>query len=120
MQLNKFNIEVFAARNYINEACLSREEFEEDFQRSELARKMTRKIIRGASVNIRLLCNHILCFTNNFQIEAAKQILLFEATEEEKQVLKTVLNYFNFVGENEMTDTRFHLETAKLLKEMDR
>ena len=120
MQLNNYNIEVYAAKHYINEACLSKEEFLEDLRRSELARKMARKIIRGASVNIRLLCNHVMCFTNNFHPDAAKKILFFDATEEEQQVIKTILNYFGFLRRDEYLNVKFHLPTAKLLKEMDR
>lgn len=119
MQLNKSNYELYAAKHYVNNLCLSRKEFEEDLAYTHLAKKMTRKIIKGSSVNIRLLCNHILCFTNNFEMQAAKNLLMFEASEEEKQVLKTILNYFGFIAKGEMSDIRFHLRTAKLLKEMD-
>lgn len=119
MQLNEYNIKIFAAKHYTNEACLDNEEFEEDFTRSVLARKMCRKIIRGASVNIRLLCNHVLCFTNNFEIDAAKELLFFQSTAEEKEVFKTILNYFGFIAVGEKPEIKFHLPTAKLLKEMD-
>ena len=119
MQLNKFNGEVYAAKHYTNETCLSRTEFMEDLARADLAQKMARKVIRGSSVNIRLLCNHVLCFTNNFEISAAKNMLMFDITNEEREVLKTILNYFGFLRPGELPHIKFHLETAKLLKEMD-
>ena len=119
MNLNNFNYEIYAAKNYTNETCLSREEFEEDLERANLSKKMARKVIRGSSVNIRLLCNHVLCFTNNFEIEAAKRLLMFDSSEEERQVIKTVLNYLGFIAPGELPHIKFHLTTAKLLKEMD-
>lgn len=119
MQLNKFNIEIYAAKHYTNETCLSRSEFEEDLARAELAKKMARKVIRGSTVNIRLLCNHVLCFTNNFEMNAAKNLLMFDTTETEREVLKTILNYFGFLIPGEMPHIKFHLTTAKLLKDMD-
>jgi hypothetical protein len=120
MELTKDNIVLFAAKYYTNENCSSMEEFEEDLHQSVLSKKLARKIISKSSVNIRLLCNHVQCFTNNFELQAAKKILMFEAKENEKKVIKTVLNYFGFIQVGEMNDTPFCLETAKMLKEMDR
>ena len=119
MHLTKANYEIYAAKHYTNTLCLSRSEFEEDLALSDLAKRMARKIIKRSSVNIRLLCNHILCFTNNFEIHAAKNMLLFDTTDEEKQVIKTVLNYLGLITPSEISHIRYHLPTAKLLKEMD-
>ncbi len=120
MELTKENLTVFAAKYYTNEGCSSVEEFEEDLNQSSLAKKMARKIGTGSSTNIRLLCNHVQCFTNNFEIQAAKKILLLELNEKEKKILKTVLNYFGFIRVDEMVDIPYCISTAKLLKDMDR
>jgi hypothetical protein len=45
---------------------------------------------------------------------------MFDTKENEKKVIKTVLNYFGFIQVGEMNDTPFCLETAKMLKDMDR
>lgn len=119
MELNESNLEIYAAKHYRSESCLSREEFLEDYNRHKLAKKLTKKFAAERSENIRLLCNHILCFTNSFELSAAKNILMFGITEKEKSVMKTVLNYFGFLIPNEMPLVKFDLYTAKVLKEMD-
>ena len=96
------------------------EEFYEDLRQNDLAKKLAKKISKNKSANIRLLCNHIQCFTNNFDLYGAKKILMFEIEENQKKIIKTVLNYFGFIEVYEMKDTPFCLETAKLLKDMDK
>ena len=120
MELTPNNTEVFAAKYYINELCVDREEFEEDFRRFVSVKKMVSRLKKGKPSNIRLLCNHILCLTNVFELHAVKTILLFSADEEDKRIFKTLFNYFGFIAQGEMNDVRFSLMTAKLLKEKDR
>tara|TARA_R100001509_G_C4799367_1_gene192533 strand:- start:238 stop:621 length:384 start_codon:yes stop_codon:yes gene_type:complete len=119
MDLNDKNLEVFAAKHYRSESCLSKEEFLEDLSRHKLAKKLVKKFAARRSENIRLLCNHVLCFTNSFELSAAKKILMFGLNEKEKEVMKTVLNYFGFLVPSEMPNIKFDLYTAKILKEMD-
>ena len=119
MVLTDSNLEIYAAKYYRSESCLSKQEFEEDLNRHKLAKKLTKKFAAQKSDNIRLLCNHVLCFTNSFHLHAAKEILMFNISEKEKAVMKTVLNYFGFLLVNEMPDIKFDLYTAKILKEMD-
>ena len=120
MELNDNNIEIYAAKYYRSELCLSKEEFLDDFGKHKLAKKLIKKFANEKSDNIRLLCNHILCFTNNFELKAAKNILMYGLSEKEQSVMKTVLNYFGFLVYNEMPNIKYDLYTAKYLKEMDR
>ena len=120
MELHKENILLFASKAYTNEYCANFDEFVEDFKLNFLIKKLSCKIADNKSVNIRLLCNHIQCFTNNFSLPEAKKILFFEVGDKEKQVLKTVLTYFGFLRENEFPEVKHCLTTAKLLKEMDK
>jgi len=119
MDLNESNLEIYAAKYYRSVSCLSKEEFLEDLNRHKLAKKLTKKFAAEKSENIRLLCNHILVFTNSFELSAAKNILMYGITEKEKSVMKTVLNYFGYLLPNEMSNIKFDLYTAKNLKEMD-
>ena len=119
MDLNESNLEIYAAKYYRSVSCLSKEEFLEDLNRHKLAKKLTKKFAAEKSENIRLLCNHILVFTNSFELSAAKNILMYGITEKEKCVMKTVLNYFGYLLPNEMSNIKFDLYTAKNLKEMD-
>src|SRR5210317_1966230 len=119
MELNADTLELFAAKNYTNPFCHSKEEFIEDLNRFKLAKKLAKKINTDKTKNIRLLVNHVICFTNNFERNAAKKILMTFATEEEKRVFKTVLTYLSLLDNKEYVDTGHCLYTAKLLKEMD-
>ena len=119
MELNSSTLEYFAAKNYKNPFCHSKEEFIEDLNRYKLAKKLAKKINADKTKNIRLLVNHIICFTNNFEVQAAKRILFYFATEGEKTVFKTILTYLSLMDTNENKEISHCLVTAKLLKDMD-
>lgn len=118
MKLEKNSYDFFAFNYYTNKSCFSKEEFYDDLSRAHYSRKLVKKIHRGGQVNIRLLVNHITLFTNVFELDAAKELLLFNCSLEEKEIYKTVLNYLGFLNVDEMKDVRFNLETAKMLKEL--
>lgn len=119
MELNSDTLEYFAAKNYNNPFCHSKQEFLEDLNRFKLAKKLAKKINTDKTKNIRLLVNHVICFTNNFELQAAKKILFYFAVEKEKEVFKTILTYLSLMDKNENPDINFCLMTAKLLKGMD-
>lgn len=119
MDITENNLPVFASRFYTNTNCADYEEYLKDLRYYKLARKLAKKIGKGRTSSVRLLCNHVTCFTNNFEIEAAKKILLFGASTTEQEVLKTVLNYLGFLEKDELPEVKFSLEAAKALKEMD-
>jgi len=118
MELTRKNLEVFAAKFYRNESCMSREEFLEDLELKNAVKRMTKRFAKERSSNIRLFCNHVIAFTNNFDVEAAKKILKMDLDEQEASVLNTVFNYLGYTTPGEVRE--FHLFTAKALKEMDR
>jgi len=119
MELNSSTLEYFAAKNYKNPFCHSKEEFIEDLNRFKLAKKLAKKINTDKTKNIRLLVNHVICFTNNFELQAAKRILFYFATDVEKQVFRTVLTYLSLMDKQELNEISHCLTTAKLLKDMD-
>lgn len=45
---------------------------------------------------------------------------MYGISDKDKEVMKTILNYFGFLVVNEMPEIKFDLYTAKCLKEMDR
>jgi len=118
MELNKNNLQIFAAKYYNNRLCLTKEEFYEDLGRRKLVKKMTKKFAERKSKNIRLFCNHVISFTNNFEIEAAKKILMQGLSEEEVAVLGTVFTYLGYTTANEIR--KYDIYTARYLKEMDK
>lgn len=120
MQITSENVEVLAAKAYTNVSCLSTEEFLEDLSMHKMIKKLARKISKGNSKNLRLLTNHIICFTNNFEINFSKEVLLMETDEKEKKVIRAVLLYLGFLKKTEYTVALLDFDTVKLLKEMDR
>ena len=120
----KSAVEIFGVKNaaikaYIETNISSQQEFEEDYQRFMLAKKMATRIYLGKSDNIRLLSNHIVCITNVFDIGGTKDIFLYLCNEEISSI-KTVMTYLNFLDTREWNSIPHCLHTAKLLKEMDR
>jgi hypothetical protein len=120
MKLTSDNFEVMAAKAYRNEHCISTEEFLEDLAGHSLIKKLARKITKGSSKNLRLLTNHVICFTNNFEITFAKEALLLDSGMKESRVISAVLLYLGFLAKNEYTITSLDFETLKLLKDMDK
>lgn len=120
MKLTRDNFHVMAAKAYTNEQCISTEEFLEDLAAHSLVKKMARKIIKGSSKNLRLLTNHVICFSNNFEPSFVKEALLFDTGIKETRVINAVLLYLGFLEKHEYTVTSLDFETLKLLKEMDK
>jgi hypothetical protein len=120
MNLNSDNLEVYAARFYMNPGCISKEEFLEDLYHHKTIKRLARKISKGNSKNLRLLTNHIISFTNNFEPVFAKSVLMMEGSEHEKKVIRAVLLYLGFLSKTEYTAALLDFETIKMLKEMDK
>ena len=120
MKITSENLEVLGAKAYTNNGCLSTEEFLEDLSKFKLIKKLARKISKGNSKNLRLLTNHIICFTNNFETKFSKEVLLMDAGEQEKKVIRAILLYLGFLTKQEYTAALLDFETIKLLKDMDK
>lgn len=120
MKITSENLEVLAAKAYTNTSCLSTEEFLEDLAMHKLIKKLARKISKGNSKNLRLLTNHIIYFTNNFEINFSKQLLLEGVDNKEAKVIRAVLLYLGFLSKYEYTAVLLDYDTITLLKEMDR
>jgi len=117
-------IEIFGMKNvalmgYTNATISTQEEFEEDFAKFMMAKKLATRIYLGKTDSIRLLCNHIICITNVFDVTTVKHIFKDLCTAEISSI-KTVMTYLNFLDTKEWADVKHCLRTAELLKEMDR
>ena len=119
MKITSDNLEVVAAKYYNNASCLSTEEFLEDLAKHKIIKKLARKISSGNSKNLRLLTNHIICFTNNFDIKFAKTLLLMDCNDLQQKVIRAVLLYLGYLHSHEYTATLLDYDTVTLLKEMD-
>lgn len=120
MKITSENLEVLAAKAYTNVSCLSTEEFLDDLSKHKIIKKLARKISRGNSKNLRLLTNHIICFTNNFELRFSKSLLLDSTDSKESRVIRTVFLYLGFLDKHEYSTVLLDYDTVTLLKEMDR
>jgi len=118
MKITSENLQVIAARAYTNESCLSTEEFLEDLGLYATINRLAKKIHKGSSKNLRLLTNHVICVTNNFEIHFVKELLLSN-NNKETRVIRAVFLYLGFLAPHEYKTTELDFETLALLKEMD-
>lgn len=118
MDLTKDNFDVYAAKHYTNERCLTIEEFKEDLKIHKNIKRYVKRVSSGKQTNIRAFINQIVLFTNNFEIEAARKLLTFGLNEEEIKVLNTIFLYLGFTKQGE--PLKVDDKTALALKELDR
>ena len=119
MQLTRENFVIIAAQNYTNPSCTTEEEFHEDLSLHNSVKKLAKRISKGNSKNLRLLTNHVICFTNSFEIEFAKEALLLGTDPREAGVIKSILVYLGFLARHEYQVEELDLEAVRLLKDMD-
>lgn len=120
MRVTCENLESLAVKFYTNTNCADYQEFLEDLSIRNNVRKLTKKISKGNSKNLRLLTNHIIRFTNNFEIDFSKEVLLMSTTDKEAAVIRTVLLYLGYYKKDEYTVESLDLETVKMIKDMDK
>ena len=116
MQLDKKTYERYAFQGYSNKSCFSRKEFMDDLKKAQYAKKLVKKLANGQEINIRLLLNHIILFTNVFEIDIAKELLMFNCSETEKSIMKSVLLFLGFTRKDEYGGIPYHAKTVELLR----
>ena len=97
--------------------CEGTKEFLEDLAKAQLAKKLIKKFTAGQEINLRLLLNHIIMFTNVFEMPAAKALLMHTCVDYQSSV-KTMLLYLNYLGPGEFRGIKHDLAMAKALKEL--
>lgn len=117
MKLNHETYRLYAAKHYTNTNCEDIKEFSEDLARAQLAKKLLKRWKDGHNINVRLLLNHIIMFTNVFEITAAKDMLMFVAAEH-ASAMKTLLLYLNFLADGEYKKVKYDLTMVKELKNL--
>lgn len=99
------NFELYAAKAYTNEACLSKCEFEADV-------RLFNSVARGLKhdmKSLRLLVNYVVQIFNNFALPDAFHLLLFKVEDEQHAKLKTILWALNMIPKSSVLDS-LHLD----------
>lgn len=97
--LTEENILEYAMDHYDNPSCRTPQEFDSDYSRMRHLKRLLRRYKRKGELKERLILNHITILRNVFGNEAMIRMLFFEMEEELWDILKTFLDYFDFMPE---------------------
>ena len=93
-ELNESNYILFAIKHYENPHCVTREDFDEDVKRFKYLKRLLKRYLRGGTLRIHLVINHLIILYNVFG-EAATPLLFYKLEREYWSILKTILIYLN-------------------------
>ena len=112
------NIKLYAVENYVNKACLTAEEFWEDFNRIKYIKRLLGRYIKDGEVKERLILNHLISFYNVFNINAANRMLFLKVNKECHSALKTYLIFLNYLPQSWHTDTPLDNNLIEILRKL--
>ena len=113
-QITKQNWLLYAMHNYDNPTLEKQQEFDDDIKRFKYLKRLFRKYETIGEIKIRLILNHIILLNNVFGAEACMTLLLFKIDKKYWSILKTCLNYLDYLYPHELND----IETDKNIEEM--
>jgi hypothetical protein len=94
-RLTKKNIILYAQVYYDNPFCIDIQEFYTDLKKIKYIRKLLKKYIEKGKLSERLVLNHLICFYNVFEPNAATRMLFYKIEQPYHSALKTFLLYLN-------------------------
>jgi hypothetical protein len=94
--LNEDNFLLYAVKAYNSPHCIM-SEFEGDLKRTKYLKRLFRRYKITKTLKERLILNHLILLYNVFGAEAATRILFYRVDEVDYDVLKTFLNYLNYM-----------------------
>ena len=113
-KITKDNWLLYAQKNYDNPTLEKEVEFYDDIKRFKYLKRLFRKYDITGEIKIRLILNHLIVLQNVFGAEVAITLLLYKIDEKYWSVLKTCLNYLEYLYPHELND----IETDKNIEEM--
>ena len=94
--LNDENLLLYAIKCYDTPNCVM-SEFNEDYSRIYLIKKLFTKYLNNSELNTRLILNHIVILYNVFGSEGATRLLFYNIKEEYYSLLKPFLILLNYM-----------------------
>ena len=82
---------------YDNPQCLSEDDFYNDIKILKYLKRLFNRYTLSGELKTRLILNHLIMFTNVFPPQVASRILFLKIPREHWSVLKTFLDYLNFM-----------------------
>tara|TARA_Y100000004_G_C8905328_1_gene408409 strand:- start:866 stop:1231 length:366 start_codon:yes stop_codon:yes gene_type:complete len=112
------NIKTYAVENYVNKACLTADEFWEDYNRIKYIKRLLGRYINDGDLKERLIVNHLISFYNVFRIEAANRMMFLKVSDNCKPALKTFLVYLNYLPQSWYNEIPLDNKLIKILREL--
>jgi len=117
-EITKDNWLLFAQQNYDNPTLEKEVEFYDDIKRFKYLKRLFRKYDITGEIKIRLILNHLIVLQNVFGAEVAITLLLFKIDEKYWSVLKTCLNYLEYLYPHELDKVKTDKNIEEMLKEL--
>lgn len=117
-ELNNDNFELYAAKHYRNNQCLSADEFYDDIAKFKYVVRLLRRYRETGKIQERLLLNHIITIYNVFEIAAANRMIFYRVDVDLWPALKTFLVYLNYLPEDSHKNINIDLGIANKLKDI--
>ena len=95
--LTNSNYTLYAMKFYENPQCLSEDDFYNDIKILKYLKRLFNRYTLSGELKTRLILNHLIMFTNVFPPQVASRILFLKIPREHLSVLKTFLDYLNFM-----------------------
>lgn len=93
-ELNEDNFLLFAIKHYDNPQSVTIEDFYEDLKRFKYLKRLLNRYLKGGTLRIHLILNHIILLYNCFG-EATNALLFYKLEREYWSILKTILLFLN-------------------------
>jgi len=117
-EITKDNWLLFAQQNYDNPTLEKEEEFYDDIKRFKYLKRLFRKYEVTKEIKIRLVLNHLVVLQNVFGAEVAITLLLYKVDNKYWSILKTCLNYLEYLYPHELNDIETDKNIEEMLKEL--
>jgi hypothetical protein len=117
-EITKDNWLLFAQQNYDNPTLETEIEFYDDIKRFKYLKRLFRKYDITGEIKIRLILNHLVVLQNVFGAEAAITLLLYKIDNKYWSVLKTCLNYLEYLYPHELDNIETDKNIEEILKEL--
>ena len=117
-EITKDNWLLFAQQNYDNPTLEKEEEFYDDIKRFKYLKRLFRKYEVTKEIKIRLVLNHLVVLQNVFGAEVAITLLLYKVDNKYWSILKTCLNYLEYLYPHELNDIETDSNIEGMLTEL--
>jgi len=115
-EITKENWLLFAQHHYDNPTLEKEKEFYDDLKRFKYLKRLFRKYKITGDIKIRLVINHIIILQNVFGVEASITLLLYKIDKGYWPILKSVLNYLQYLYPHELNNIKEDNKIGELLK----